>query len=92
MGETYLMVYDNEGNIITYIPKSDISSYTDIPTQVIEITEEKHIFYVSNNGRYKIDPITLEDVLIPIIVDTTVPIPSLSDRMDALENLMIMNM
>ena len=82
MQEKYLMVYDNDGNIITFIPKSDISSYRDIPTQIIEITEEKHKFYTDNDGRYRINLITLEDELLPV----PAPLPYVKSELEIIRD------
>jgi hypothetical protein len=36
-----------------------------IPEGCIEITDEKHEFYLLNNGKYKIDVNTFEDIHLP---------------------------
>jgi len=38
-----------------------------IPAPIMEITPEKHDFYMENNGKYRLNLITLEDELIPIV-------------------------
>ena len=38
--------------------------HQNIPSPVTQITEEKHQFYMDNNGMYKINILTLEDELI----------------------------
>lgn len=64
--EIYLMEYDNNGNIKGFYPKSHINNYPNPPTQFIEIDEEKHRFYMNNNGKYKLNIATLENELLPI--------------------------
>jgi len=84
--ENYLLNYDvTTGNILGFYLKS-INENIPIPT--IEITPEKHDFYMQNNGLYRVDPTTLEDKLIPIVV--IIPPPSESDRIKALEQAMMM--
>jgi hypothetical protein len=63
MEENYLMHYDNEGYIKGFYLKSIHGD--NIPRPVIEITPEKHNFYLENQGLYKINPLTLEDEAIP---------------------------
>jgi len=63
----YLMSYDNEGNIITFYPTNDLASYHDIPAQIIEITQEKYDFYHQKIDKYKLNPQTLQDELIPYV-------------------------
>lgn len=58
------MEYDDNGNIRGFYPKS--VTYPNPPIQFIEITEEKHKFYMEHNGKYKLNISTLEDELIPI--------------------------
>ena len=61
----YLMNYDvNTGDILGFYIKSINEN---IPEPTIEITEEKHNFYMDNNSLYRLNPQTLEDELIPII-------------------------
>lgn len=64
MNENYFMNYDiTTGEIKGFYLKSIHGS--NIPTPNIEITQEKHQFYMENNGKYKINVTTLEDELIP---------------------------
>lgn len=60
----YLMNYDSEtGEIKGFYLKS---IHTNIPAPCLETTSEKHQFYMENNGKYKLNPATLEDELMPI--------------------------
>lgn len=61
----YLMNYDvSTGDILGFYIKL---INRNIPQPTIEITEEKHDFYMDNNSLYRLNPQTLEDELIPII-------------------------
>lgn len=65
MKENYIMNYDPiMGGIKGFYLKSIHGD--NIPTPSIEITSEKHQFYLANNGKYKLNPVTLEDELLPI--------------------------
>lgn len=64
MEENFLLNYDPEtGDIKGFYLRSIHGD--NIPQPYIEITPEKHDFYIGNNGLYKLDPITLEDMLKP---------------------------
>jgi len=65
--ENYLMNYDKQtGEIKGFYLKSVHGG--NIPTPILEITPEKHSFYINNNGKYKINIVTLADELAPVIV------------------------
>lgn len=49
-----------------------------IPTPNKEITPEEHEFYMDNNGKYRLNPTTLEYEEIP--VTTITPEPTLEER------------
>jgi len=63
--EDYLMNYDEQTGEIKGFYLRPV--HTIIPLPIKEITEEKHQFYMENNGKYKLNPITLEDELIPYV-------------------------
>ena len=66
MEENYLMAYDaTAGNILGFYLKSIHGD--NIPTPSLEITAEKHNFYMNNQGKYKLNIETLEDELIPVV-------------------------
>lgn len=70
MEENYLMAYDaTTGNILGFYLKSIHGD--NILTPNLEITQEKHDFYMEHNGQYRLNITTLEDELIPIIVIPT---------------------
>lgn len=86
MEENFLMNYDTTtGEIKGFYLKSENGD--NIPTPTIEITQEKHDFYMENNGQYKLNPSTLEDELILIPLQT--PTLSLEERIAMLENLQL---
>lgn len=60
------MNYDRETGEITGFYLA--SRNKNIPENCVEISPDKHLFYVENNGKYKINVTTLEDELIPVIV------------------------
>ena len=63
--ENYLMNYDEKsGQIKGFYLKSIHGD--NIPSPTIEVSFEKHDFYMQNNGKYKLNLQTLEDELIPI--------------------------
>lgn len=81
--ENYLMNYDTTtGDIKGFYLKSIHGD--NMPTPTIEITAEKHDFYMQNNGLYRLNPTTLEDELIPVIV--AIPEPTVEERTEALES------
>lgn len=83
MNENFLMNYDTTtGEIKGFYLKSIHGDNIPIPT--IEITPEKHQFYMENNGKYKLNPTTLEDEIIPTPEPKPQP-PSESDRLAAAE-------
>jgi len=70
MQEKYFISYDEvTGEIKGFYVKSVHGD--NIPTPNKEITSEKHDFYMVNNGLYKLNPLTLEDELLP----TPEPLP-----------------
>lgn len=82
MNENYLMHYDaTTGDILGFYLKSIHGD--NIPAPTIEITEEKHAFYMDNNGKYKLNIETLEDKLVQFTETISV---NDSDRIIALEN------
>ena len=93
MEERYLMAYDAlNGEIKGFYPVSLLSLYTNILEPTLEISESEHLFYIGNNGLYKINVVTLERELIPI--PEPIPQPKTdSERITMLEeafNMMIM--
>lgn len=81
--ENYLMNYDETtGNILGFYLKS---INVNIPNPNIEITPEKHNFYMENNGLYRLNPTTLADELLLIPIQP----PSETDRITALENALL---
>lgn len=63
--ENYSMNYDElTGEIKGFYLKSIHGDK--IPSPTIEISPEKHMFYMEHNGEYKLNTITLEDELLPI--------------------------
>lgn len=80
--ENYLLNYDpSTGNILGFYLKS---IHENIPEPYIEITPEKHDFYMRNNGLYRLNPQTLEDELVPIASPAPQP-PNTEDRLNAIE-------
>lgn len=72
MNENYFMNYDaTTGEIKGFYLKS--INGDNLPTPNKEITKEKHLFYMQNQGKYKLNIQTLEDELIPIIDAVKVP-------------------
>lgn len=60
MNENFLMHYDiTTGDILGFYLKSIHGD--NIPTPNKEITPEEHKFYMENNGKYKLNPSSLED-------------------------------
>lgn len=83
MNKNFFMNYDaTTGDILGFYLKSIHGD--NIPTPNIEITPEKHQFYMENNGKYKLNVTTLADEEIP--VTTIVSTPNDSDRITALES------
>lgn len=83
--ENYFMHYDPEsGEIKGFYLKS---IHVNIPSPTIEIIPEKHEFYMENNGRYKLNPVTLEDELIPI----PEPVPQPLTELEILKNRVAVN-
>lgn len=61
--ENYILAYDAEtGEFVGFYLRSIHGD--SIPEPNVEITPEKHAFYMEHNGQYKLNPATLEDVLI----------------------------
>lgn len=90
MSENYYMNYDAEtGEIKGFYIKGIHGE--NIPTPNVEITPEKHDFYMQNNGKYRLNPKTLEDELIPEPAPKVQP-PSIESRVKALENAMIVSL
>ena len=81
--ENFFMNYDiTTGNILGfYLISIDGNN---IPTPNIEISSTKHDFYMANMGLYMLNPTTLEDQLIPVVV--VAPTPTTNDRLSALES------
>jgi hypothetical protein len=63
--ENYLMNYCEKTGVIRGFYLKSIHG-DKIPSPNIEISPEKHMFYMDHNGEYKLNPITLEDELLPI--------------------------
>lgn len=85
MNENYLMNYDTTtGEIKGFYLKSIHGD--NIPTPNVEITPEKHEFYMENNGKYKLNVTTLEDEIIAIEVK---PSLTLEERITLIENLQL---
>jgi hypothetical protein len=83
MNEKFLMHYDaTTGDILGFYLKSIHGD--NIPTPIIEITSEKHQFYMKNNGKYRLNPSTLEDQQIPVVEVTTEP--TLEERLTSAES------
>lgn len=83
MNENYFMNYDeNTGKIKGFYTKSIHGD--NIPTPNVEITQEKHDFYMEHNGQYRLNPKTLEDELIPIV--TGINVPTLEERLASAES------
>ena len=67
MEENYILNYDPEtGSILGFYLKSIHGD--NIPSPNIEITQEKYDFYMQNNGKYRIDPKTFQDIEIPVVL------------------------
>lgn len=64
MEENYLMHYDENGFIQGFYLRSIHGN--NIPEPYIEISDEKHQFYLDNQGKYKINPVTLEDEIVQV--------------------------
>lgn len=58
------MDYDKETGAIKGFYSPEFHG-ENIPEGCIQITKEKHAFYLTNGGRYKIDIVTLEDIRMP---------------------------
>ena len=87
MEEKFLMNYDiTTGEIKGFYLKSIHGD--NVPTPTIEITPEKHTFYMEHNGQYKVNTTTLEDELMP--VETSIPVLTLDERIAMLENLQLL--
>ena len=72
MEENFYLNYDaTTGDILGFYLKSIHGD--NIPNPSIEITPEKHEFYMQNNGKYRLNPKTLEDELIPVVETTPEP-------------------
>lgn len=56
--ETYLMSYDDSGNILTFYPQSIIDLYLSIPEKTIRIDEKIHQEVLK--GGYRVDINTKE--------------------------------
>lgn len=88
--ENYFMDYNKDtGDIKGFYLKSIHG--VNIPEGCIEITPEKHDFYMDNNGLYRLNLTTLIDELIPIVilpvVKTEVQINT--ERIDAMETTLM---
>lgn len=84
--ENYLMNYDaTTGEIKGFYLKS--INGDNIPAPNIEITPEKHDFYMEHNGQYKLNPQTLEDELLPVPEPQPVQPDEWQQRIINLENL-----
>lgn len=82
--ENYFMNYDEKTGMTKGFYLKSIHG-DNIPTPNIEITPEKHDFYVQNNGLYKINTTTLQDETIPISTPQ-IQIPSTQDRLNSIES------
>jgi len=78
--ENYLMNYDAVTGLIKGFYLKSI--HINIPSPCIKITSAKHDFYM--DGLYRLNPITLEDVLLP--VDNTPAPPALESRVSSNED------
>lgn len=64
--ENYFMDYDKTtGQILGFYIYSIHGN--NIPKGCIEISQEKYEYYISNSGLVKLNPETLEDIIIPLI-------------------------
>lgn len=82
--ENYLMNYDEKtGEIKGFYLKSIHGNNVPFPT--IEITPERHEFYMQYNGKYKLNPETLEDELI-VEPELQLQPPTQEDRLNAVES------
>lgn len=81
--ENYFMNYNlATGEILGFYLKSMHGD--NIPSPTIEITSEKHQFYIDNQGKYKLNLQTMEDELIPLPTPQQ-QLPSQEDRLAAAE-------
>lgn len=88
MQENYLMNYDVQtGEIKGFYLRS---IHENIPKPVIEVTPEKHDFYMQNNGKYRLNPITLIDEEIP--TSESYIVPTIENRISSVEDALTMLM
>jgi len=92
--ENFIMNYDKETGYIGgfYLKSIHVDN---IPIPNMEITKEKHQFYMDNNGKYKLNPTTLEDELIPSpepIQEPKTQDEINSERIDAMESAVMLLM
>lgn len=83
------MNYDEQGDILGFYLRSIHGD--NIPSPTIEITPEKHLFYMENQGKYKLNVLTLEDEEIPVVVvpQEKTELEKLKERQNATENAIL---